>query len=120
MANSIDDFLSKSSPEKQEQFKKLALDFDKAVGGTAQEADKNPTANLRQTKEASPQGVEEAQKTTERNDPTKGNEQTPQQAQTAQNAVDKALDRQTKAEVSQIGQTLAKEGVTAQPQDKER
>jgi hypothetical protein len=102
MANSIDDFLTKStaSKEDKEGFKALLADNSK--------------------KASTPQNAAEALKTSERNDPIKGNEQTPQQAKTAQNAVDKALDRQTTAEVSQIGQTLAKEGVTAQPQDRER
>ena len=100
MENSIDDFLSKSSQAEQDKFKGLVAD---AVN-----------------KDATPQNVKDAQKTAEKNDPTKGNEQTPEQTQTAENAVDRALDKQTKGQVVEIGQTLSKEGVTAPPPQKEQ
>lgn len=126
MANSIDDFLSKSSQEQKDKFQALVTDVTKDTKDTIklQEADKNPTADLKQTKEATPQNVKEAQQTAEKNDPTIGNEQTPQQAQSAQNAVDRALDNKAKAQVAEIGQTLSKEGVTTpqpkQDQEKDR
>jgi hypothetical protein len=65
MANSIDDLLAKSSPEEQAKFKGLVQD---AVTGRQTEAERN---------------AESAQKTALRNDPTKGHEQTPEQAQNA-------------------------------------
>lgn len=101
MANSIDDFLAKSSPEQQDRFKALVKD---AVTGRQTEAERN---------------AESAQKTALRNDPTKGQEQTPQEAQKAQNAVDKALTPQVKAETKQIGQTMEKQ-VSIPSQDKDR
>lgn len=122
MANSIDDVLSKMSPEQKAQFEGLKQKY--GLEGEKIEPDKAPTADLKQSKEGTPQLAEEAQKTTEKNDPTIGNEQTPQQAQSAQNAVDRALDKQTKAQVAEIGQTLSKEGVTTpqpkQDQEKDR
>ena len=100
MANSIDDFLSKSSQAEQDKFKALVADAT--------------------NKDTTPQNVKEAQKTAEKNDPTKGIEETPQQAQTAQNAIDSALDRQTKAATMEEGQNLSKEGVAPAKDERDR
>lgn len=104
MANSIDDFLSKSSPEQKEKFDAMVKD---AVLPKVQQTEAERNAAL-------------AQKTALRNDPTKGQEQTPQETQKAQNAVDRALSQQDKAEVKQVGQDLQKAGVSIPKENRDR
>lgn len=102
MANSIDDFLAKASAEQKEKFE---AQVKNAVTGRQTEAERNAAL---------------AQKTALRNDPTKGHEQTPQEAQKAQNAVDRALSQQDKAEVKQVGQDLQKAGVSIPKENRDR
>lgn len=94
MANSIDDFLAKASPEVREKFE---ADVKDATSG------KQMSESERIAKQA-----KEANSITEHNDPNKGQVQSPQEAQKDQNAVDKALVPQVKAETKQIGQTMEK------------
>jgi hypothetical protein len=99
MANSIDDFLSKSSQAEQDKFKALVAD---AVN-----------------KDATPQKAKEAEKTSDAYASNDINNRTPEQAQQSKNAIEQALDKQAQAKVAEIGQTLSKEGVTVPQQDKQ-
>ncbi|MBL7814711.1 MAG: hypothetical protein JNL70_06870 [Saprospiraceae bacterium] len=121
MANSIDDFLNKSSQEQKDKFQALLANVTKDTKDTikVQEAgQETPTTGLKETKAISdPQKeAEAAQKTVEKNPPAQGVQQTPPQAQQEQNAIDRALDRQAKAATAEQGKTLAGQGVTAEPQ----
>jgi hypothetical protein len=120
MANSIDDLLSKSSQEQQDKFKGLVADATQKTQSTlkVQEAGQEaPTTRLQETKTPTPQSMKEAEKVTERNPPAQGTQQPPQQ----ENAIDRVLSEKAKAATTEQGQTLAKQGVTAEKdQDRSR
>lgn len=95
MPNSIDDFLAKASPEQREKFE--AQVKDAASGKPMSEA------------ELTAKQAKETNDISQRNDPTKVQDQTSGQAP---NAVDRAIDSKTKSEVAQIGKDLQKSEVS--------
>lgn len=99
MANSIDDFLSKASPEQREKFESMVKD---ATSGKQMSESERIAKQAKETNDIS-----------QKNDPTKGQVQTPKEG----NAVDKVLSAQGKEGAKEAGQTLVRQGVTP---DKER
>jgi len=99
MANSIDDFLSKASPEQREKFESMVKD---ATSGKQMSESERIAKQAKETNDIS-----------QKNDPTKEQVQTPKEG----NAVDKVLSAQGKEGAKEAGQTLVRQEVTP---DKDR
>jgi hypothetical protein len=124
MANSIDDIISKSSPEQQERFKQVAKDFKEHVTSdnkveNAAQATRPQTPSQTQP---NPTDLDKVQPNAQTMDRIKGIEQGKgnnyQNDNKPQNAVDKTLSAQSRADAKEAGQNLNKQGVTSN--DKER